>query len=85
MRKQILIAVALALFCSCARYWVKEDMQPDHSYKVVADGNGLASLNGARERAYDHAAHLCPNGFVKQAEVPDDSFKPTFTLVVTCK
>jgi hypothetical protein len=83
-RRWPLVVVAIFL-PSCSRYWVDNKMQPDHSYMIEVVGNGLTSLNGARNQAFKRAGQLCLSGHEFQSEVPNDGFWPSFQLVVKCK
>lgn len=60
-------------------------MQPDKSYKVQIKGNGYASLDFVKEKAYKRANMLCPKGFDTKADLPSDTSSPSYVLIVMCK
>lgn len=84
MRLAFSIIFVLSL-AGCARVWVKEDMMPDRSWKILVAGNGPASIKQVKDEAYRRAGLLCPQGYDRKGEVPDDSLKPSYTLVVLCR
>lgn len=79
------VALLAVIFSGCARAWVHEEMQPDRSYRVVATGNGYADVDTVREAAKKRAALLCPKGHQLKTEIPEDSFRPSDTLIIVCK
>lgn len=83
--KKITVIFYVLALTACAKVWIREDMQPDKSYKILAEGNAYAGLSDVKAAAYDHAAKLCLKGYEKSADLPHDSLKPDYTLIVMCK
>lgn len=76
--------IALFLLTSCVNIGVRQTMQPDHSYEILAMGNPAASIKDLQNVAYERAKQLCPNGWTKKAEIPEDKERPRLTLIVMC-
>lgn len=58
-------------------------MQPDGSYKIVANRTGYASNEALKEEAHSRAKALCPDGFSTHSEFKNGSRE--LVLVVKCK
>lgn len=83
--KNALVLVLAAIACGCAHTWQSHEMQADHSYKIEVAGNGFAGVSHVKRDAEKRAIQLCPRGYETKSEIPDDTYKPTYTLTVVCK
>lgn len=80
--KQIFALLGFALLCSCSTI-SSDHMQPDGSYKIVANRTGGVSNEALKEEAYNKARVLCPDGFHKRSEYKNGERE--IVLVVKCK
>lgn len=80
--KRIALIFGLLAFSGCATT-SHEVMQPDHSYKIVAESHSYTGVEGMKEEAYRKATLLCPNGYDTQTEFQSENRK--YTMIVLCK
>jgi hypothetical protein len=83
--KTLITALALCALFGCAQTGILSDsMQPDHSYRIIAGGNVVASGDDVRDTAQRRAKFLCPNGYETKSQLLDNSPKPRYMLIVMC-
>lgn len=80
-----LTVVAMLVGQGCVNIGIRQTMQPDHSYEILAMGNPAASLNDLEKEARKRADQLCPGGWDKKSQIPEDETRPRLTLIVMCK
>jgi hypothetical protein len=86
MAQLTLVLGMVFLFIGCTpRASIREVMQPDHSYKIEVVGAWSADSTDLSGAAIRRAWQLCPKGYVKEAEYPEDAYYSRFYMVVSCK